>query len=87
MHLGRFWLGQRVVFRVTWTRAAGEPGISGSSLRLTHDDGTVIGPLVAAGAGDGPWSASAEPTKPGRWHVEWETTPEGGVTRDTISIS
>ena len=86
MFLGGFLLGQTISFTVTWVPDVGQPGITGSSLTLTHNDGTVIGPIVGGGAGN-VWAASVEPTKRGSWTAAWETDPDGGVTSDSIYVS
>lgn len=84
--LGGFLLGESIRFGITWVPAPGEPGISGSSLTLTHDDGTTLGPLAATGAAND-WLVVTEPTKRGGWHVAWTSTPEGGITNDAIYVS
>lgn len=86
MFLGGFLLGQTITFGVTWTPDVGQPAISGSTLTLRHSDGTVVGPIDGVGAGN-VWSTVVEPTKTGRWEVQWVTTPDGGVTDDEIYVS
>jgi hypothetical protein len=85
--LGGFLLGQVVAFTVTWSPAPGEPSIAGSDLTLTHNDGTIIGPITAQEDATNVWTALAEPTKKGSWRVSWGSTPEGGITHDTIYVS
>jgi hypothetical protein len=59
--------------------------VTAASVRLVHEDGTVIGPLAATFE-DPEWVVELIPSKGGRWRVYWMTEPIGGATDDWIYV-
>lgn len=83
--LGTFLEGQSVTFRVTWTLAPDATPITGSTL-------TLISPArvetIIAGVADGidVYKATSILDEPGRWEVQWRTSPAGGIADDEVYV-